>query len=67
MLFGNFQVSNVIYLDSPAGVGYSYSKNTEDYNTGDLKTATDAHTFLLKVHLTVDGVIRMFSLANSNF
>ncbi|KAH9626944.1 hypothetical protein KSS87_003895 [Heliosperma pusillum] len=41
-------VSNVIYLDSPAGVGYSYSKNTSDYITGDLKTAADTHTFLLK-------------------
>ncbi|XP_010678976.2 serine carboxypeptidase-like 20 [Beta vulgaris subsp. vulgaris] len=42
------KVSNVIYLDSPAGVGYSYSRDTSDYSTGDIKTATDAHTFLLK-------------------
>lgn len=42
------KVSNVIYLDSPAGVGYSYSQNTSDYVTGDLKTASDTHTFLLK-------------------
>uniref|UniRef100_A0A0E0FAY5 Carboxypeptidase n=1 Tax=Oryza meridionalis TaxID=40149 RepID=A0A0E0FAY5_9ORYZ len=42
------KVSSVIYLDSPAGVGLSYSKNTSDYNTGDLKTAADSHTFLLK-------------------
>ncbi|KQJ91721.1 hypothetical protein BRADI_4g39350v3 [Brachypodium distachyon] len=38
----------MIYLDSPAGVGLSYSKNVSDYNTGDLKTAADSHTFLLK-------------------
>ncbi|KAL5206451.1 hypothetical protein ABZP36_034660 [Zizania latifolia] len=42
------KVSSVIYLDSPAGVGLSYSKNTSDYITGDLKTAADSHTFLLK-------------------
>jgi len=36
-------------LDSPAGVGLSYSKNTSKYVTGDLKTASDTHAFLLKV------------------
>jgi len=44
------KVSSVIYLDSPAGVGLSYSKNVSDYDTGDLKTAADSHTFLLKVY-----------------
>ncbi|PNX90791.1 serine carboxypeptidase 20-like protein, partial [Trifolium pratense] len=42
------KVSNVIYLDSPVGVGFSYSKNVSDYNTGDAKTASDTHTFLLR-------------------
>uniref|UniRef100_A0ACD5XNS5 Uncharacterized protein n=1 Tax=Avena sativa TaxID=4498 RepID=A0ACD5XNS5_AVESA len=42
------KVSTIIYLDSPAGVGLSYSKNVSDYQTGDLKTAADSHTFLLK-------------------
>ncbi|KAK9944566.1 hypothetical protein M0R45_010127 [Rubus argutus] len=42
------KVSSVLYLDSPAGVGFSYSKNKSDYITGDLKTASDSHTFLLK-------------------
>ncbi|XVF32063.1 hypothetical protein REPUB_Repub17cG0049700 [Reevesia pubescens] len=42
------KVSNVIYLDSPVGVGLSYSKNRTDYVTGDLRTATDTHAFLLK-------------------
>ncbi|KAL6555604.1 hypothetical protein OROHE_007276 [Orobanche hederae] len=39
---------SVIYLDSPAGVGLSYSRKESDYKTGDLKTAYDSHTFLLK-------------------
>ncbi|XP_042486582.1 serine carboxypeptidase-like 20 isoform X2 [Macadamia integrifolia] len=42
------KVSNIIYLDSPAGVGFSYSNFKEDYRTGDLKTASDSHSFLLK-------------------
>ncbi|KAK9265555.1 hypothetical protein L1049_021561 [Liquidambar formosana] len=42
------KVSNIIYLDSPAGVGFSYSKNTTYYETGDLQTASDTHNFLLK-------------------
>lgn len=43
------QVSNILYLDSPAGVGMSYSNDESDYTTGDQKTASDAHKFLLKV------------------
>ncbi|XP_058196664.1 serine carboxypeptidase-like 20 [Rhododendron vialii] len=42
------KVSNIIYLDSPSGVGFSYSANESDYVTSDLKTASDSHTFLLK-------------------
>uniref|UniRef100_A0A7N0VIR1 Carboxypeptidase n=1 Tax=Kalanchoe fedtschenkoi TaxID=63787 RepID=A0A7N0VIR1_KALFE len=42
------KVSNIIYLDSPAGVGFSYSDNTNDYETSDLKTASDTHNFLIK-------------------
>ncbi|KAF1895869.1 hypothetical protein Lal_00037986 [Lupinus albus] len=42
------KVSNIIYLDSPAGVGFSYSNNKTDYITGDFKTASDTHIFLLE-------------------
>ncbi|XP_019439878.1 PREDICTED: serine carboxypeptidase-like 20 [Lupinus angustifolius] len=42
------KVSSIIYLDSPAGVGLSYSKNTSNYITGDLQTASDTHAFLFK-------------------
>ncbi|XP_010527286.1 PREDICTED: serine carboxypeptidase-like 20 isoform X2 [Tarenaya hassleriana] len=42
------KVSNIIYLDSPAGVGFSYSKDESDYSTNDTQTAIDTHAFLLK-------------------
>ncbi|XP_002514835.2 serine carboxypeptidase-like 20 isoform X1 [Ricinus communis] len=42
------KVSNIIYLDSPCGVGLSYSNNTNKYTTDDWHTAVDTHTFLLK-------------------
>jgi serine carboxypeptidase-like clade 1 len=40
-------VANMIYLDSPCGVGLSYSDNTNDYITNDIITANDSHHFLL--------------------
>ncbi|KAK6256639.1 hypothetical protein QUC31_000098 [Theobroma cacao] len=41
-------VANVIFLESPAGVGFSYSKNSSDYtNVGDRKTAQDSYIFLI--------------------
>jgi serine carboxypeptidase-like clade 1 len=46
-----------MYLDSPAGVGMSYSSNKSDYTTGDMKTAIDAHTFLLKVIYALVAII----------
>ncbi|CAN1158283.1 Serine carboxypeptidase-like 20 [Linum perenne] len=42
------KVSNVLYVDSPSGVGFSYANNISEYKTGDLKTALDSHNFLLK-------------------
>jgi len=36
----------MLYLESPAGVGFSTSGDTEDYHTGDVRTANDSYTFL---------------------
>ncbi|CAM0871781.1 unnamed protein product [Alopecurus aequalis] len=41
--------ANMLFLDSPVGVGFSYAVNEEVYKTmGDNMTATDSYAFLLK-------------------
>ncbi|GAV67698.1 Peptidase_S10 domain-containing protein [Cephalotus follicularis] len=40
--------ANLLFLDSPAGVGFSYSNTSSDtYTVGDKRTASDAYTFLI--------------------
>ncbi|KAI3522111.1 hypothetical protein L1887_11590 [Cichorium endivia] len=40
-------VANVLFLESPAGVGFSYASKSFDYMTGDKQTAKDSYTFLI--------------------
>lgn len=42
------KASNILFLESPAGVGWSYSNTSSDYNCGDDSTAKDTYTFMLE-------------------
>ncbi|XP_061355470.1 serine carboxypeptidase-like 42 isoform X3 [Gastrolobium bilobum] len=42
------KASNILFVESPAGVGWSYSNTTSDYNSGDASTANDMYLFMLK-------------------
>lgn len=39
-------VANVLFVESPAGVGFSYSNNQSDYTVGDERSALDLWTLL---------------------
>ncbi|XP_027148618.1 serine carboxypeptidase-like 42 [Coffea eugenioides] len=42
------RASNLLFVESPAGVGWSYSNTSSDYNTGDANTARDMHIFMME-------------------
>jgi len=46
--FLNFSVANIIFLDSPIGVGFSYTNNSKDLSElGDKVSASDNYEFLV--------------------
>ncbi|KAL4193110.1 hypothetical protein AMTRI_Chr06g197700 [Amborella trichopoda] len=42
------KVSSLVVMDAPVGTGFSYSDNSEDYQTDDSKTIADLYDFVLK-------------------
>eukprot|EP01031_Cornospumella_fuschlensis_P045613 gene45613-55824_t len=45
------QVANMVFIESPAGVGFSYPDNKDDLQTGDAQTALDNYN-LIQAFLT---------------
>eukprot|EP01138_Halocafeteria_seosinensis_P013962 gb/GECG01014257.1/.p1 GENE.gb/GECG01014257.1/~~gb/GECG01014257.1/.p1 ORF type:complete len:508 (+),score=49.11 gb/GECG01014257.1/:1-1524(+) len=42
------QIANLLFIESPAGVGFSYSNTSSDYKVGDKRTSEDLYTFLVR-------------------
>lgn len=42
------KVANILYVEQPAGVGFSYSNVKEDYTTGDAQAAIDNYAMILE-------------------
>lgn len=40
------QVSNMVFIEAPCGVGFSYSDVESDYTTGDAQTALDNYDMI---------------------
>ncbi|CAB4275998.1 unnamed protein product [Prunus armeniaca] len=61
--------ANMLFLESPVGVGFSYSNTTSDYvNLGDVFTANDAYTFLHKWFLKFPSYrTRTFYIAGESY
>jgi carboxypeptidase C (cathepsin A) len=52
-------VANMVFIESPVGVGYSYSDNDDDYTMGDAQTAQDNYDL-------IQGFLKKFPELASN-
>ncbi|KAH0460715.1 hypothetical protein IEQ34_011378 [Dendrobium chrysotoxum] len=62
------KVSNLLFVESPAGVGWSYSNRTSDYTCGDKSTTSDMHIFLIRwFEKFPDFITRDFFLTGESY
>jgi serine carboxypeptidase-like clade 2 len=50
-------VSNMVFIESPAGVGFSYSDDRSDYTTGDAQTALDNYNTIQAFLVRFPGML----------
>jgi carboxypeptidase C (cathepsin A) len=43
--------ANFLFIEQPAGVGFSYSDDVRDYTTGDAQTALDNYALIQQVKI----------------
>jgi len=43
------KIANMVYIEQPVGVGFSYTDDDDEYHTGDKQAAQDNYQVLLKV------------------
>uniref|UniRef100_A0ACD5UDI9 Uncharacterized protein n=1 Tax=Avena sativa TaxID=4498 RepID=A0ACD5UDI9_AVESA len=42
------KVANILFVDSPVGAGFSFSRQQQGYNVGEVSTSLQLHEFLIK-------------------
>jgi hypothetical protein len=45
----HLQVAHILFVDSPTGAGFSFSKQPQGYDVGEVLTSLQLHDFLIKV------------------
>ncbi|RLM86407.1 hypothetical protein C2845_PM04G09110 [Panicum miliaceum] len=45
------QVSHILFVDSPVGAGFSFSREPKGYDVGDISSSLQLHEFLYKGYL----------------
>jgi hypothetical protein len=48
----HLQVANILFVDTPVGAGFSFSRKPEGYNVGEISTSLQLHELLLQVLAT---------------
>ena len=58
--YGWNSFANLLYVDQPAGTGFSYGKKTLDYDTGEGEIAKDMWNFMLEFYAMYPQYSKLF-------